>query len=486
MLEDVGSEILTLKLQEGQRRPGKRSSFTNSSSSSARKSFQNLSLKTEGKPRNPDAVDPNIRYEMHFPAPHDASRVDVLRSHITTRNFFALLLTKPLVGLTFYQALMDLHQRLQLYMPGDPNCALIIIKCLMENSLHNVCNDPAAAAGLLAWSEDEDVCWQEGWREGFVHCSGMYARLRGLPEFRDVSQTSRALLERAHLERQVRIQEAEDRLTDFVFGEIWTERTNHLRGIRTSFDRFRKFLHSFYGEQYGVWPPKGSHGASWLTRRLVLRLQEDSDALYDHFVDKDITWANAREASERSHGPITRKANSTSSTADSDFLLAEVFKQYDQKLQYPHIPHPYPLLPASASTNDSKSQKSSFFVSKSKAMEKRVAHAYSEASNIPVLRKATDFAGNALVEAFTAFEKTDHPIEVEPRAARQGRWMLLYGLLQALSRVSVDTPDLYFVDDVDYFLNPRLKGTPPWSYGSGSVYEEAEPKLAHVWKDYAT
>ena len=477
MLEDVGSEILTSKLQDGRRRPGKASSVTDSSTSSARKSFKNLSLKPETRPTE---VDANVRYEIYFPAPLDASRIDVLRYHVTTRNFFALLLAKPLVGLTFYQALIDLHQRLRLYMPGDPNCALIIIKCLMENSLHDVCNDPAAAAGLLAWSEDEGVCWQEGWREGFVHCSGMYSHLRGIPEFRDVSQTSRALLERAHLERQVRLQEAEDHLSDFGFGEMWTENMSHLRGLRASFDRFKKFLHSFYGAQYGFWPPKEprSGEASWLTRRLVLRLQQDSNALYDHFVDKNIIWTNVKTA-ERSPGPVTTKSESAR-TADSDYFLAEVFKRYDLKMKYAHIPHPYPLLPASVAT-DGKSK--SLFVSKTRATEKRVAHAYSDASNIPVLRKASDFASNALVEAFTAFEKTDHPLEVEPRAARQGRWMLLYGLLQTLSRVSVDTPDLYFVDNVDYFLNPRLKGTPPWSYGSGTVYEEAEPRLAHVWKD---
>ena len=489
MLEDVGSEILTTKLQQGRRRPRKPTSISNSSTFSATRGMQSLSLKrtdTSTSETSTDLDDPSIRYEIHFPAPSDSSRTDMLRYHITTRNFFALLLARPLVGLTFYQALMDLNERIRLYMPGDPNCALIIIKCLMENNLHNVCNDPAAAAGLLAWSEDEEVCWQEGWREGFVHCSGMYAQLQNLPEFRDVSHTSRALLERAHLERQVRLQEAEDRLTNFEFDDIWPDNTDRgsLRTVRSSFDHVRRFMRSFYERQYKYWPPRGgprTEDGTWLTRSLVSRLQEDCNALYDHFVDKSIVWTTAKSAS----GPITRNGPSTAiSSTDTDYFLAEAFKRFDQRYKYPHIPCPYPLFPASLSGGDVKQQKTGLFGSKTKSAEKRIAHSYTEASNLPTLRKATDFASNAFVEAFVHFEKTDRVLEIEPIAARKGRWMLLYGMLQALSRVSVDTPDLYFADDVTYFLNPRLKGTPPWSYGSGIVYEEAEPRMAHVWRDF--
>lgn len=489
MIENVGSETLTLKLQEGQRRPHKPASLTTTSSTSTRKGLKNLNISgIEGTPSDPNiyANDPLIRYEIHFPAPSDASRLDILRHHITTRNFFALLLAKPLVGLTFYQALIDLHQRLMLYIPQEPNCALIIIKCLMENSLHNVSNDPAAAAGLLAWSEDEEVCWQEGWREGFVHCSGMYGQLKDLPEFRDVSHTSRALLERAHLERQVRLQEVEDRLITFDFRDLWPEGTTHLHAVRASFDHFRRFLKTFYEKQYRAWPPRimRESDGTWLSRAVITRLQDDLDALYDHFVDSDIVWTNVTGSSEKSQGLICRQGEASNQATNDDHFLAEVFKRFDQRHKHLHIPHPYPLLPAPIGTDDVKQVKTSLFASKSKALEKRIAHAYSEASNIPTLRRAADFGANALVEAFVQFEKTDRPTEIEPRAARKGRWMLLYGLLQCLSRVSVDTPDLYFAGDVAYFLNPRLKGTPPWSYGSGTVYEEAQPRMAHAWRDY--
>ena len=93
------------------------------------------------------------------------SRTDVLRYHVTTRNFFAFLLRKPLVGLTFYQALVDLHQRLDGYLP-DVDSAVALQSYLVMTGLVNVSNEPRAAAGLLAWSED--VVWNNGWREAYV------------------------------------------------------------------------------------------------------------------------------------------------------------------------------------------------------------------------------------------------------------------------------------------------------------------------------
>ena len=497
MLEEVGSDILTGKLHEGLLRGAQPTTSTQGLDADLgnmriNDNRPNLPRASTGRhsiasSTSSDAREAKVRYQIHFPAPDGASRQELLRYHLTTRNFLALLLSRPLVGLTFYQALIDLYQRLQLYLPGDPNCALIIIRCLMENNLHNVCNDPAAAAGLLAWSEDEEVCWQEGWREGFVHCSGMYAQLRSMPEFRDVSHTSRTLLERAHLERQVRVQEAEDRLCTFDVNDIWPDNSQHYRAARTSFEHMRKFLREYYQKAYKYWPPKATKEGEdvWLTRTIVTRLQTDFDRLYDYLVNQDIVWTSLKYPNEHSLGLVCSKSKPSAGIGDDNFL-AECIKKFDQRHKNTSIPHPYPLLPSTLTSEDpAKLHKPSLFNSKSKALEKRIALAYSEAANIPKLQKASDFASNALVDAFIKFEQSDNPSEVEPRAARKGRWMMLYGVLQGLSKVSVDTPDLYFAGEVAYFLNPRLKGTPPWSYGSNQaqVYEEAHSKLAHCWRD---
>ncbi|KAI9847429.1 MAG: hypothetical protein M1838_000872 [Thelocarpon superellum] len=427
-----------------------------------------------------------ILHEIYFPAPAEASKMDVLRHHLTTRNVLALLMNKSIVGLNFYQALLDLHERLQVYMQPDTDCASLVIDYLVSNRLDDVRNDPAAAAGLLAWSEGLGVRWHEGWREAFVHCVGMYARLSSLPEFRDVSPVARALLERSHLELQVRIQQAEGRLAQFDFDDIWPVQSIMPPQARSSFDRLRRFLIKFYESVYWTWPPRTVQegGNGWLTRELVTRLQNDFGALYDYFVDRDVGWEEMEGGNERKFRIVSLSKRSTFRADSDDLPITDYLTGFDNRNNFPHIPHPYPLLPTSIPVQYN--SKTSLFGGKKikgvdeKATERRTALAYSEATNIFLL--GSDFVANDLVEAFLRFEKTDQIGEIDPFDARKGRWILLYGILQVLASVSVDTPNLRFKDDVSYFLNPRLRGIPPWRSQSDMPTEEASQAQSHCWK----
>ena len=120
-------------------------------------------IQAEGSKKNHT---PGVQYKLYMDVRSGGSKVDVLRYHVTTRNFFAFLLRKPLVGFTFYQALVDLHERLDAYLPPGVDSAVAIQSYLVLIGLVNVSNEPRAAAGLLAWSED--VMWNNGWREAYV------------------------------------------------------------------------------------------------------------------------------------------------------------------------------------------------------------------------------------------------------------------------------------------------------------------------------
>ena len=405
-----------------------------------------------------------VRYEMQLSAPTGGSRLDILRHHITTRNFIALLLRKALVGLTFYQALTDLHERIQAYLPTNPNCALILIRYLIETQLHNVCNIPANAAGLTAWSEHQEVCWLEGWREGFVHSSGMYTRIQGLPEFCDISHTSRALLQRAHLERQVRIKDVERRLSKFDFEDMWPADFKTVRTTYVSMDRFKRFLYLFYAKANKmIWPPKETmdDNGCWLTRPIVDRMRSDFDALYDMLVDRDIYWTESKDLESCNRVLIYSKGPESKIGHGFDHSLAQVFDRFDTTNSYSHISRPYPLFPAPIFSLRSTKAQPSHSNADNKTLTARIAHAYSEASN--ALRVGARTTSNTLVESFIRFEKTDELKDVEPSDARKGRWIIIYCVLQLLSRVSLDIPGLYFAENVPYFLNPRLENTPPWS-----------------------
>ena len=423
-------------------------------------------------------------YELYFPAPLEASRVENLRHHLTTRNVFALLFNKLPVGLNLYQALLDLHERLQMYMPSDSDNAALMIDYLVSNRLDDIRNDPSSAAGLLAWSEGPAVRWREGWQEAFVHCSGMYNRLKFVPEYLDVSHFSRVLLDRASLEIHVRVQQVADKLAEFDFADMWPMQSVATSPARSSFDRLRRFLIKYYEVVFWAWPPLPRFGTAdiWLTRDVVVRLQKDFGALYDYLVDRDMMWDVSEPQNDRNL-KIVSKGLKPHFRADSDGLpMTDMFIAFDNRCDFPHIPHPFPLLPASMPVQAPPKQPR--FGKKVKSndarfTDRRIALNYSEATNIFLLR--TEFGGNDLVEAFSRFEKTDQLGEIDPYQARKGRWILLYGILQVLATVAVDTPTLRYNRDVRYFLNPRLRGTPPWRERTEQAPIEASHYDSHCW-----
>src|ERR1700738_1537732 len=75
---------------------------------------QSIPPMSENGSQDPDG---QISYVLYFPAPINQSKVDSLRYPPTTRNVFALLYQRSLVGLNLLQALTDLHDRLQTYLP---------------------------------------------------------------------------------------------------------------------------------------------------------------------------------------------------------------------------------------------------------------------------------------------------------------------------------------------------------------------------------
>ncbi|KAH0438367.1 hypothetical protein CcaCcLH18_03354 [Colletotrichum camelliae] len=433
-------------------------------------------------------ADGQISYEMYFPTPANMTKAEQVRSQITTRNVFALLYHASLVGLSLYQALSDLHMRLDAYLPPDSDNVGMILNFLSARGIDDVRNDPETAVSLLAWSEGQAVRWEEGWRESFLHCAGMYSQLEQCADFKELTPITRALLERACLETQLRVQAAEERLAEFQYGDMWPVGING--PSKAAADRLQKFFLNHYSRVHGCWPPAPTAGLPdsegedmWLTRSVAQLLQKDFGALYDYLVNRDIIWDMSEARSGRKW--MMQSEKDMGFDADIDIPMTDMLVEYDNKLRFPHIPHPYPLVPESITPAPSPKD-SSMFKKKNAptnnrggALERRVQLAYTEATNIYIL--GSDFTQSDLIDAFVKFEKSDSITEVDPAVARRGRWVLIYGILQTLASVSVDAPNVRYRDDVPYHLSPRLKGTrvPPWK-GSGTP-DEASHELSHCW-----
>lgn len=118
--------------------------------------------------------------QIFIPAPEAASREDSFKWHITTRNFFAFLLGKPLVGEHMGQAFIDLQERLCLFRPDASNHQDFLDYA--ENQGYRdllECTDYALANLYYA----ERYKLREVWIDAFAHCVGMNDSLTLSPEY---------------------------------------------------------------------------------------------------------------------------------------------------------------------------------------------------------------------------------------------------------------------------------------------------------------
>ncbi|KAM0279195.1 hypothetical protein ACHAQH_004740 [Verticillium albo-atrum] len=456
-------------------------------------------------------ADGQISYEMYFPTPPNVNKVDQLRHHITTRNVFALLYHASIVGVSLCQALTDLHARLDAYLPADADNVATIIKYLTARGIDDVRNEAETAVSLLAWSEGAEVRWEDGWKESFLHCAGMYNQLEECADFKSLTPITRALLERASLETQLRVQAAEERLVDLQIQDMWpTSGPIAHSPAKAAADRLQKFLLGHYTRIYGCWPPPppaqpqqqqedDDSEEIWLTRSVTQALQRDFGALYDYLVNRDIVWDGSEARAGRKWIMVSESGNRGFDADDSELPMTDMLVEFDNRMRFPRIPHPYPLVPESipvmggggggregSSSMFKSSRKPAASSSRGGALERRVQLAYTEATNIYVL--GSEFTHSDLIDGFVKFEKTDAVGEVDPAVARRGRWVLVYGILQTLASVSVDVPGVRYRDDVAYHLSVRLRGAkvPPWKGNSGSAAQvrgmgEAAHEMSHCW-----
>ena len=539
-----------------------------------------------------DPAEAGIVHRLYLPAPAHLDRAARHRHHIATRNVFAVLCRASLVGVTLGQTLLDVAERLDYYLApkpqpqpqppfdadapppllppslllqppfaaadasaphsaqqlppfdGDPRAVRLLLDYIDARELADVRGWAEGAASMIVWTEraakhavaPADAPRLEAlWREGFVHSTGLLGALQTLPEWRTISPITKALVDRASLEVQVRVTAADRRLAGFHFHDVWPVSSAGPPAARLAFDRFHRFLLEHYAARFGAWPPGDgdSDAHARVTRPLCQLLQRDFAALYWYLVDTDAVWSPAPSAAgSTAITTITTASSSSSSSSgggggsgsggvrrtivrpsqpawrpdDESLPMTEMLRSFDERENHPPIPHPFPLVPpptpASASIilassaigsagvgglGTSKKPKG-FFPSagqRNRAAQAAqaaaaaaaagnpaqaanspaaTALALSESTNIEALRSSTSL--NPLLEAFQAHEKSVPGHDIAPRDARKGRWIMIYAVVQTLASVAPDAPGLRWCDGVEYWLNPKLRGTPPWKPAS--------------------
>lgn len=118
---------------------------------------------------------------LYIPAPDDVCRQDAFKWHVTTRNFFAFLLGKPLVGSHMGQTFVDLQERIQLFRSDLIDNREDFLQYTEDQGYRDFaeCTDYALASLFYA----ETYKLRPVWIDAFAHCVGMNESLSLSPEY---------------------------------------------------------------------------------------------------------------------------------------------------------------------------------------------------------------------------------------------------------------------------------------------------------------
>ena len=121
------------------------------------------------------------QHELYIPAPSTLSREEAFQYHITTRNFFAWLYERPLVGERLGQALISLLERMDHYRPDQEQNLTEVLAYIDDQGYSDFrhCSDHALA--VLQFAEKHQL--RALWTDAFVHCTGMNDDLDASVEF---------------------------------------------------------------------------------------------------------------------------------------------------------------------------------------------------------------------------------------------------------------------------------------------------------------
>jgi hypothetical protein len=360
----------------------------------------------------------NPTHEIWFTAPDNVRTPQAQRlHHVAIRNFLAMLHGKPIVGADVYDMLSTLQAQIHVMydldmdarsgMTARDRSVQMIVEYLGKYGIDDLRNNIRRALGLLAWAEQDNVKWRQGYLESFVHLSGvMTPEIEDHPDFKRLSVVTRRNLGLAAKTLQLRVMEAEERLSNFDFTDLWEDTLKTANSpVYQSYQLFRQFLVGHFTRIYGNWPP--SSDKTWLSRKVVNAMQEDFGSLYDYLVDREVIW-NPREERASRKWEMAHRKNDDFKADLPELGMTDMLVTYDAKNSYAHIPHPYPLLPREVPKVGKDKEKKSFFSSLKKDKPKdatkeakaqlQLSIIFSDATNMEKLD--VNFNGNCHIRFF--------------------------------------------------------------------------------------
>lgn len=427
-------------------------------------------------------------YELYIPAPPSAERAKAMFYHIATRNFFAWLMGKPLVGNHLGGALVNLLNSMTDYRGSLSNNEQDILDYMDQEGYADMRNQPDYALAILYFADH--FHFKNIWIDAYAHCAGMYEHLNKSIEYevsrrtlfrrimtygkQHISPVSSEMIRIGRFEMDDSLERCGKSLATFLEEELSPCHLGLTPGGREHLERFRSFLQGFYVEKFGYYPPTSPFSKlKAFPREAYEVMANEFGHLYDFLVDETFVPGN--------NSPVA---------AQGGLCVLQSVQSFNERHFYKPLPHPLPLLPEAIAEAPKPmghrisdavkpisrrlSLMTNIKADKNKLDTRLVTlNSLAKASN----RRKTELLRCPLVRAYRIFETdcvfpnvtADKKTHLSLADARKVRWILIYAMLQTLLCATKIPDEVRDVDAVPYCLYVSTAGCPPWQKSVSSV-----------------
>jgi len=128
-----------------------------------------------------ETMGPSAKVELYIPPPPMANKDESRRYHIATRNFFAWVLRRSMVGEHLGSTLINLLTSMGEFRCPGANNMDDLLSYLDEEGYLEICNQPIHALGILHFAEHLQL--RDLYIHAFTHCVGMCDHLFAIHEY---------------------------------------------------------------------------------------------------------------------------------------------------------------------------------------------------------------------------------------------------------------------------------------------------------------
>ncbi|KAI1376741.1 hypothetical protein F4677DRAFT_445063 [Hypoxylon crocopeplum] len=404
------------------------------------------------------------RIELFIPTPPRSDKKQAYKYHLATRNFLAFVFRRSVVGENLGAALITLMHSMHEFRTHDVDNVQDMMSYLDEEGYLNLRHHPTHALAILRLAETFQL--RDLFINAFAHCCGMSDRLLAAPEYQFVSPGTRKLIRCARVEMNLRLGQSASMLGTFLQHELSEAHLGLYSGAQAHIKRFRTLLHDFYTAKFGSYPPPSVDPRTTIFPADVFRtMRTDFEALFQYLVDE--TFDTTQSSPFLAQGGI---------------CTWQSVQSFDMRHEFKTLYHPLPLLPRVPQENTRGITWLGKKIRSNQRLRENTHAALMKATN-----QREDVLKSGLVRVYRQFEedlvysptKADKLENLGPMDSRKVRWVLIYGIYQALRQATEIPPEVRDTAGVPYHLCISTADLPPWDQEK-PVYSLVRRQTDHI------